>query len=59
MKARKVKWWKCPECETLHEEEQEAIDCCPRDEVEQVEAYQCGECEEVYEDRDEAGECCK
>ena len=56
--AKKLNAWRCPDCELLHEHEDDAIDCCPKD-MEQVEAFKCQECGEIYEDKEEAKECCK
>lgn len=58
MKIEKATWYRCPECETLHETEDEAHECCPRD-IESVPGFVCGECGEFYEDREQAKECCK
>lgn len=56
MRTKRTTAYKCTECDTLWETQDEAQDCCP---PEQIEAYKCGECEELYEDRDDAIDCCK
>jgi hypothetical protein len=44
--------YKCPECEGLHDDEDEARECCQ-------DSHQCDECETYYDDDDEAINCCK
>jgi YgiT-type zinc finger domain-containing protein len=58
VKKKKIMAYECPECNTLHKDEQDAIDCCPRT-IEEVEAFICGNCGEIYTDEEEAKECCK
>lgn len=59
MKVKKVAVFECPECGQVHEDPEEASECCPRDPLEQIDYWKCGECDELYEDKEEAKECCK
>jgi len=43
--------YECPECEELHDDIDEARECCQ-------EVHQCDECDTYYDDADEAEECC-
>lgn len=55
MNAREIKAYKCPRCEEIHYDENDALGCCGFTETE---AYQCSKCNEIYEDEDSAEECC-
>lgn len=57
MKAKRIEAYKCPHCDEMWEDEQEAIDCCTI--IETVEAWKCSECDQLYEDKEDAKECCK
>lgn len=47
--------WKCCECGEIHDDDDDAQECCkPRIE----ELYRCDVCSETHEDEDEAGNCC-
>lgn len=47
--------YECPDCGELHEEQDDAKDCCPK---EIVEMWVCSVCGEQYEDWDSAYSCC-
>lgn len=54
---RKVEGYQCPDCEEVHDTEEDAQNCCPRD-VEKVFLWECVECGEKHEDREDAYNCC-
>ncbi|MBW2981943.1 hypothetical protein KY343_03630 [Candidatus Woesearchaeota archaeon] len=47
--------YRCVHCDQLHEDEEDAKECCP---PEEVILWECGNCGEKYEDESEAKECC-
>lgn len=49
------KRWKCGECYTLHDFEDDAIECC---QPEVCEVYVCDECDKTHLTEDDANECC-
>jgi hypothetical protein len=57
MGLEKLKLYKCNNCGTLHEDEDDAYECCS--DIEEVDGFKCGECGELYEDKEEAKECCE
>lgn len=50
-----VEAWLCRECDTAHESEEEAQDCC-RPGI--SEGYLCPVCRVFHEDHDDAEACC-
>lgn len=50
-----VRLWECGRCGEVHEDEDEAVDCC-RPTVNEV--WECAVCGECHDDRDEALKCC-
>ena len=58
VKIEKVDVYVCPECYQEHEDEQDAIDCCPPDIICEV-RFKCSECGELCETEQEAEECCE
>ena len=44
----------CAMCGKLFSDEQDAMECCP---PEEIEAFECDKCGELYEDEDEATKC--
>lgn len=45
--------WRCHDCGELHDDEDEARECCPPEEV-----YLCPSCDEQYRHEIEARACC-
>lgn len=54
LEAKRV--WMCSVCETVHDNEYEAEECCP---PEVWEMYQCPVCDETHDTEEEALECCQ
>jgi hypothetical protein len=54
--VEEVDAYKCTHCNTLHEDKDDAIDCC--NSVEEFIAYKCTKCDTLHEDEDEAKTCC-
>ena len=48
-------YWCCMACNTLHEEEDLALECCP---VEIEKTYLCPECGDDYMTEETALDCC-
>lgn len=53
--TKPIEVWRCEECGTVHDDEDEANECC-RPEI--TEGYQCGECGTFYVDEVDANNCC-
>ena len=53
LEVKKV--WMCSVCESVHDEEWQAEECCP---PEVWEMYQCPVCDEVFDDSEDAQACC-
>lgn len=53
MNAKKV--YICERCDTVHEHEYRAEECCKPDVLEE---WQCSTCEECYDDKEIADACC-
>ena len=55
-KVIEVTAYVCPLCETLYEDESEAIDCCG---VDDKIAYQCSKCRRLWDEKEDGEKCCK
>ncbi len=53
--VKPVEKWECGHCGELHDDEDEANECC---QPTIAEKWECGECGEVYDSESEAEECC-
>jgi len=56
MSANPEKKWRCNECGTVHEDEDDASDCC---QPSITKGYICPTCETFYIEEDEAIACCQ
>lgn len=58
-RADEVVMWRCPDCHQLHDDEDDAIDCCDVEpEAEALEGPKCPVCGERHIEHRDAADCC-
>jgi uncharacterized C2H2 Zn-finger protein len=58
VKIEKSVGFKCPDCDSLFLDKEDARDCCAPD-IDELEVWTCPVCGELHEEKEDAKSCCK